>query len=334
MGKHFQKPYGDNFKPNQSIMEERINTYYLNDRVFEFINWYNSETNECETKKLRNFIEKMAVWYELRYPYCENETIDAAYEMFDKNEYFQKCLEEGHGIDWDGNTVVVETFIAHLNWGEFYNPSVFVSTLSLDEKKILNVKYPSEFKFRMNGCIHEYNLTSDGHIRDKHNNSSRICIVDALGERHIFDYITIEELVIHLKESKFGMNPNRIEKIENIIKIYKKECYIRDEFLNCVMYRIIERGGNRIGPRRALLFAKEFNRDINIPMMYGVDTSDPNLSDFINKYINIGGSKDLKCYINYFSNSIASISTISIQELLNEQEFEKDTKGLKLERND
>ena len=33
--------------------------------------------------------------------------------------------------------------------------------------------------------------------------------------------------------------------------------------LNCVMYRIIERGGNRIGPRRAFLYAKEFERNID-----------------------------------------------------------------------
>ena len=38
--------------------------------------------------------------------------------------------------------------------------------------------------------------------------------------------------------------------------------------LNCVMYRIIERGGNRIGPRRGFLFAKEFGRNIDIPMIF------------------------------------------------------------------
>ena len=31
-----------------------------------------------------------------------------------------------------------------------------------------------------------------------------------------------------------------------------------------VMYRIIERGGNRMGPRRGFLFAKEFGRNIDI----------------------------------------------------------------------
>ena len=62
--------------------------------------------------------------------------------------------------------------------------------------------------------------------------------------------------------------------------------------LDAVMYRIIERGGNRMGPRRGFLFAKEFGRNIDIPMMYGVDYSDPGLRSFIIEYI--------KLFINNF----------------------------------
>ncbi len=84
------------------------------------------------------------------------------------------------------------------------------------------------------------------------------------------------------------------------------------------MYRIIERGGNRIGPRRAFLFAKEFGRNIDIPMMYGVDYSDPGLRSFIIEYIKAGGSKDLVCYRGYFSRKSKNekLDTISIQDLL------------------
>ena len=84
------------------------------------------------------------------------------------------------------------------------------------------------------------------------------------------------------------------------------------------MYRIIERGGNRIGPRRGFLFAKEFNRDIDIPMSYGFDYSDPELKAFINEYIKAGGSKDLKCYEDYFwkINNKDKVNTVSIQKIL------------------
>ena len=81
---------------------------------------------------------------------------------------------------------------------------------------------------------------------------------------------------------------------------------------------IYERGGNRIGPRRAFLFAKEFGRNIEIPMMYGVDYSDPGLRKFINEYIKAGGSKDLLCYVGYFSRASKTekIDIVSMQELI------------------
>ena len=102
------------------------------------------------------------------------------------------------------------------------------------------------------------------------------------------------------------------------IKKYENWKYQKDEMLNCVMYRIIERGGNRVGPRRAFLFAKEFNRNIDIPMMYAVDMSDPGLREFIVEYIKAGGHTDLECYIDYFSKVYENeeIDTITIRELL------------------
>ena len=99
------------------------------------------------------------------------------------------------------------------------------------------------------------------------------------------------------------------------------------------MYRIIERGGNRIGPRRAFLFAKEFNRNIDIPMMYGVDTSDPGLKQFVDEYIKAGGSKDLVCYGNYFSRSSKNekLETIKVREIIHWLEpIERLSKGRQL----
>ena len=88
--------------------------------------------------------------------------------------------------------------------------------------------------------------------------------------------------------------------------------------LNCVMYRIIERGGNRFGPRRAFLFAKEFDRNIDVPMAYGVDLSDPGLELFVNEYIKAGESENLICYIGYGSRTskYEKLPTITIQELI------------------
>ena len=106
--------------------------------------------------------------------------------------------------------------------------------------------------------------------------------------------------------------------LEKAIKDVNKWNYQRDGILDCAMYRIIERGGNRIGPRRAFLFAKEFGRSLDIPMMYAVDRSDPGLRLFMNEYLKAGGSKDLVCYNGYFSRASKKekVDTISIQELI------------------
>ena len=89
--------------------------------------------------------------------------------------------------------------------------------------------------------------------------------------------------------------------LEKTINEANKWIQQKEGILDCAMYRIIERGENRIGPCRAFLFAKEFGRNIDIPMMYAVDRSDPGLRLFMNEYIKSGGSKDLECYVGYFS---------------------------------
>ncbi|MCI8778812.1 MAG: hypothetical protein HFI87_06660 [Bacilli bacterium] len=97
--------------------------------------------------------------------------------------------------------------------------------------------------------------------------------------------------------------------------------YRKEEMLNCVMYRIIERGGNRIGPRRAFLFAKEFNRNIDIPMIYGIDYSDPGLESFVKMYLDAGGSKQPSCLIGYFNRTsdCANFKTITIEEIIEQR---------------
>jgi hypothetical protein len=84
------------------------------------------------------------------------------------------------------------------------------------------------------------------------------------------------------------------------------------------MYRIIERGGNGIGPRKGFQFAQEFGRDINIPMMYGVEFSDPGLRNFVNEYLKVGGSINLECYQNYHNrkSNKEKLDIITIADIL------------------
>lgn len=301
---------------------DKVIPIILNDKVDEFIKWYSDNMVKgnytdigeyCEPEEMRNFIEKMAVWYELRYPDYEINRImpGSAQEqkniseiMFHKNSYINGLFDEN-------------SYIHLLDWDEFYNTKSFINSLPSDEKWYFNnPKYPSTVYFQSNGYFAHFHLTSNGKIKMSKGIHFLKCRRGAI--------LTDEELEgKHIKEAVCIMKDKGIifpeeSEMELAIKRYDNKVYQKEEMLNCVMYRIIERGGNRIGPRRAFLFAKEFGRNIDIPMIYGVDYSDPGLRRFINEYIKSGGSKDLICYVNYFSRAgkHEDLDTVSVQEMI------------------
>lgn len=82
-----------------------------------------------------------------------------------------------------------------------------------------------------------------------------------------------------------------------------------------VLRRVIERGRNRVGSRRGVLFAKEFGLDINLPMSYAVDMSDPHLHDYLIDnlpQLNL----DTVCPINYFYRNSLPIEEVTFEEVL------------------
>ena len=308
------------------IDKSKIN---LNTKVDTFINWYfenmvkgiYTEIGEYHFPiNMRNFIEKMAVWYELRYPdyeinkllYCsaqEEKNINDI--MFKKNPYINNLLDENSSVK-------------ELEWNDFYNTDVFIKSLPFEERCLLsNPHYRSidNLYFSKKSPFNLY-LTENGFVKNSENVSN--------WTNHV---VEDEELVnLHVKEvielfNKKGIKLPKNSELERIINDVDKRIYCKEEMLNCVMYRIIERGGNRIGPRRAFLYAKEFERNIDIPMMYAVDYSDPGLRLFINEYIKSGGFKDLECYIGYFSkiNEDDKIDTVSIQQLILKQKSNAST---------
>ncbi|MDD6879928.1 MAG: hypothetical protein PUD59_06915, partial [bacterium] len=204
--------------------------------------------------------------------------------------------------------------IRALDWNEFYNAEVFINSLPWNESYLLGRPRCRDLVYidsqRRSAHLH---LTSEGFVEEAEgivNYTNFKVKDDELKGMHIKD------VVILLKEK--GISLPSDNELEETIKDVEKWTYQREEILNCVMYRIIERGGNRMGPRRAFLFAKEFGRNIDIPMMYGVDYSDPGLRSFINEYIKAGGSKDLLCYVGYFSRASKNekMDTVSVQEMI------------------
>lgn len=301
--------------------EQSTKSIVLDDKVDEFIKWYKDKivkenyTNIGEYYlpiEMRNFIEKMAVWYELRYPdyeinrimYCSGqEPIQVSDEMFSQNNYINQEFDS-------------DSLVRVLDWNEFYNTKAFINSLPYKEKSyFIKPKYPDIVYWNWGYSNAHLHLSKNGIVEMS---EGMDVVIPGISNKE-FEGKNIKEVVEMLKTKGIKIPDNN--EFVKAIQDYDYRTYQKEEMLNCVMYRIIERGGNRIGPRRAFLFAKEFKRNIDIPMAYGVDYSDPGLRSFMNEYIKLGGSKDLVCYVNYFSKSrkYEKLNTVTINELIKKQ---------------
>ncbi len=308
-------------KKQEECRDTKIVPIVLDDKVSEFIDWFteNMVKGHCTDIgeysipiDMRNFIEKMAVWYELRYPDYEinrimpgssQEQIDINEVMFSNNKYTNYILDENSDIK-------------DLDWNEFYNAKAFINSLPWSERYVFSRPKYQDIVYwnRGHGSAHLH-LTRNGFVEMS---EYMDCVIPGISNENLEDK-NIKEIVKMLKEK--GVKFPEDNEFEKAIKDYDNWVYQKDEMLNCVMYRIIERGGNRIGPRRAFMFAKEFGRNIDIPMTYGVDYSDPGLRLFMNEYIKTGGSKELICYVNYFSRAskYEKLNTVTMRELIKTQ---------------
>ena len=323
-----------------NVLKEASENFNLNNKVDNFIDWYQKNmvndryTNIGKFYKpndMRNFIEKVAVWYELRYPDYEINKMmpGSSYESMDINDIMFKnnnYINEAYNKNSD---------VRNIDWKEFYNPTVFINSLPWSERYLFtNAKYKDVVYINVSQLNAHLHLTSDGIVEeaeDVENYTKHKFKDDELKGMHIKD-------VVKLFKEKGIYLPYKND-LEKTIKEVDNWNYQKEEMLNCVMYRLIERGGNRVGPRRAFLFAKEFSRNIDIPMMYGVDYSDPGLLNFINEYINAGGSKDLLCCSGYLSRSnkfekleISSIAEIHDRLTKEKNAIDERIKRLKLRK--
>ena len=324
------KKIKDNILSEEKNKSKRLNydEVSLNSKVESFISWYCENMVKDNYLKsdegrvinnMRNFIEKMAVWYELRYPDYEvcrvvpsfNQEVTLANDvMFRNNLYVNELL----GSDSEAK---------ELDWNDFYNPEVFIEALPISERRLFVKPKYGDLIYIERGRSAHFHLNSDGIV----------CESEGVANYTNFKVFDAKLVGMHIEEVLRLLKDNNVllpigNELEEKIKTIGNYNYQREEMLNCVMYRIIERGGNILGPRRAFLFAKEFRRNIDIPMMYGVDYFDPGLRTFINEYIKSGGNADLMCYVNYFSRESINekIYTASIRDLLKTVQYDCATK--------
>lgn len=292
----------------------------LNKKVDEFVEWYYKNVVKdnyniygayLELCDMKNLIEKMAVWYELRYPSyevnkilhcCGQEMKNINDVMFKNNSYINDLLDENSDIK-------------DLDWDEFYNTHAFIESLPSEEKYYLSrFRYNDILWFDRAERTAHIHITNTGRVYESENVD--ILTNNAIDDSDLYD-LKLEEVVKLFKDRQVLLPENN--EIEKEIEKANNWKYQKQEMLNCVMYRIMERGGNRIGPRRAFLFAKEFGLDIQIPMKYAVDYSDPGLRLFMNEYLKSGGSPYLICYVGYYRNKVNSkeeVKTTTVKELI------------------
>ena len=291
----------------------------LDAKVDEFIDWYfenmvkgnYTDIGEYHApREMRDLIEKIAVWYELRYPSYEinrlmpgsgQEQINVNDVIFRNNPYVNKLLAENSDAK-------------ELDWNDFYNTNVFMKSLPWEERcYFTKPRYRNIVYLNPNSRVAHLHLTKNGFVEmaeDVTGYTESVIKDEELTGLNVRDVVKLfQEKGIELLEN------NELEKTINEVNKWIQQ---KEGILDCAMYRIIERGGNRIGPRRAFLFAKEFGRNIDIPMMYAIDRSDQGLRLFMNEYIKSGGSKDLECYVGYFSRASKKekLDTVTIQDLI------------------
>jgi len=302
---------GDIYSKDERGMSKKFNSselVSLDEKVDSFIKWYYQnmvlgKVTEWEEyyapRKLRDFIEKMASWYELRWP---------------KERILSEMMND--------NSKNIDDF----NRKYCFNYYEFVNSLSEEEKSFL--KGPTYVDIVWVGLYAHLQLSLDG------------IVVRAQGiEKYTNGKIKSKDLeFLHLKEvvslfQKNGIELSKNNEMERAILNYENEVYFYEKLLDCVMYRIIERGGSIIGARRGFLFAKNFERKIDIPMMYGIEEENPYLEKFIEEYIQSGGSMDLVCYVDYFKafHKNDKLRMVSLKEVIDSILKGKENNGDKKE---
>ena len=292
------KKINTNFKEKRNPFNNKINEYL------------NSLETEYEKETAKKLIEKMAVWYELRYPYYTIEGIfnsENDYKeitnnaMFKDNQYVNTLLSDNSDIK-------------DLDWDEFYNAHVFINSLNPAEKiffKIGHNKYETYMLFvgfpgsgfgselwvnRAGYIYHGGDISDDFYYHT--NMNIKVDNINGMHIKDIFKYI--DEFNKTNKNNYVSMSLNEWDEKEIKELVYKMER--KEGLLDCVMYKILDRrdkGVPYIGAYRAFMFAKEFNRDINIPIKYAFSNNsylDSETRYFIKEFLECGGSKDINYY--------------------------------------
>ena len=215
----------------------------------------------------------MAVWFELRYPDSEikkifgsnNTEIDVTKEIFYNNPNLADILKNSM-IEID------------LKWRDFYNYNAFYASLSEEEKRFIKAPCYPDLVFLYRGSAEHVHLSPEGYVEmyeSGFSSGSLSSVTDKYKNCHIEKFIEVLE--------QKGKPIDSNSEVYRAINLYDKQNRLRNNIIECVMYRIMIRGDKKESSlRRAYLFAKEFdNGYISFLADYAVHYEDLDLLRFI-----------------------------------------------------
>ncbi len=277
--------------------------------IDKFLDWYSENginsngfggNLDFSREEMEHFIEKMAVWYELRY--SDYDILDMMVDDNKESLLSDKVLFRNNPY-LNGNDSLVTLF----DWRDFYNKDAFIRTLSEKEQQLLMAP-TSNYYFSVNGTM--FYLDDAGKVigtRNLQDLDSSFSDEDFIG-KHVVEILS--------QFNKKGIKLPRNNDLSKNTADYNNALLQREKLLHSIMLKILERGGKRLGVYRALLFAKEFGTNIDIPMMYAPTFSDYYLKKTVELYRALGGNENLMCCDNYFNRSKSQkIEMVSLKEL-------------------
>lgn len=303
---------------NDLIIEQENKRYddfkTIDQQLEDYFKWYqdnildyqcrDEEKNE-ELKKLKKLISKFVAWYEIRYPDYELSCM-IPFPYSDDSFPMNEILKEEKQVSDE------------FDWATFYDKKVFLKSLSIEEKMLISNKYIFNgvrwlhFKSQ-NDLLHGIQVKLS-----KKMNVSYLFNITLNSIEHLSNIKgkNIDEAIQILKEHGYELEKNDRSFLEYYNSKKENSCKI----LEAVMYSLMKSGGRYAGPRRALLFAKEFKLNLDIPMSYGVIMDDEDTLYLIDEYLKNGGSEDLTCYVESFrkDKKIMSLKDI-IEKFLNDE---------------
>lgn len=261
-----------------SVVDESDSTEEidLDKKVQSFLDDYRKTVHELmrsgeyaanlETVLMEAFVNKMAAWYEMVYP------DDLLYWTFPTK------YEDPHDFICLLTDVEREALHKHRYRDDYKNDDVI---------KIRDIWFDSIYSYVIVGDNAIIKEADDVYRYSK----GRVDDSELIG-------LNLEEAAELLKNADVDIDDSELA---CAIKNHNKRLQLREDMLDAIMYKLIEHGTyNNTGCMRAYIFAKDFERDINIPIIYSRVTSSKAYREFINTYLHDGGDIDIEHYNDYF----------------------------------